>query len=89
MQTHFSYMSFYPTTVSNPTNCFPIYLDLVYLIKSYNCLVDFIMTAITMNYLNRPVYYNVIVKLAVPMLLKGIPLGLALMSFKGIHHWSG
>ena len=44
------------------------------------------MTAITINYLDRPIYYNAILKLAIPMLLKGIPLGLALILLKGIYY---
>ena len=76
-QTYFSYTNFYPTTVSNPTYGLPICFGLVHLIKSYDCRVNFIMTAITMNHLDRPIYYNAIVKLV------------ALMSLKGIHHWSG
>ena len=75
-QTHFSYTNFYPTAVLNPTYCLPICLGSVYLIKSYNCWVNSIMTAITINYVDRPVYYNVIVKLV------------ASMSLKGIHHQS-
>ena len=39
-----------------------------------------------MNYWDRPIHYNVRVKLVVPMLLKGISLGLALMLLKGIYH---
>ena len=88
-QTHFSYTSFYLIAVSNSTYCLPICLGLIHLIKSYNCWVNFIMIAITMNYLDGPIYYNVIVKLAIPMLPKGIPLGLVSILLKGIHHRSG
>ena len=71
-QMHFSYMSFYHTTVSNSINCLPIYLGLVHLIKFYDCRVNFIMTAITMIHLDWLIYYNAIVKLVALMLPKGI-----------------
>ena len=88
MQMHFSYINFYLTAISNLTNYFSICLGLIHFIKSYNYWINSIMTVITMKYLNQPIYYNAIVKLAVLMLLKGILFGLALISLKGIHHWS-
>ena len=41
-----------------------------------------------MNYLDQPVDYNIIIKLAVSILLKGILLGLALISLKDIYYRS-
>ena len=72
MQTHFSYTSFYFIVVSNPTYCFLIYLGLIYLIKSHNCQINSIITAITINHLDQPIYYNTIIKLVTLILLKGI-----------------
>ena len=72
MQTHFSYISFYLTAISNPTYCFLICLGSVHLIKSYDCQVDFIITTITINHLDQPIYYNAIVKLVALILFKGI-----------------
>ena len=72
MQTHFSYMSFYPIAIMYLIYCLFFYLGLVHFIKSYNYQVDFIMIAITINYLDWLVYYNAIVKLVALMLFKSI-----------------
>ena len=68
---YFSYKSFYPT-VSNLTYYLSMYLSLVYLIQLSNCQVNYIMIAITINYLDNSVYYNIIIKVVVLILFKNI-----------------
>ena len=51
---HFSYKNFYFIYILNLIYSFSIYLSLFYFIKFYNYLVNFIIIAITINYLDQP-----------------------------------